>query len=159
MALRAVDIGLPEVPGRLWLSSMPGRFEPWPRFVAEAQAAGIVVLVCLTPRHEVARLSPDYHAALDDGTLPFRLLHAPMHDFGLDEQRERFDRAVAAAAQALRDGDAVLLHCAAGIGRTGTAAACVLKTLGLRTAVALQRVRDAGSDPESALQSGLVDEF
>ena len=60
---------------------------------------------------------------------------------------------------ALRGGESVLLHCAAGIGRTGTAAACVLKQLGLDNDSALARVRQAGSNPENALQSGLVDRF
>jgi protein-tyrosine phosphatase len=59
----------------------------------------------------------------------------------------------------VRGGGIVLLHCAAGIGRTGTTAACLLKRLGAPTAVALQRVRDAGSNPESALQQGLIDRF
>jgi protein-tyrosine phosphatase len=51
------------------------------------------------------------------------------------------------------------LHCAAGIGRTGSTAACVLKALGLSTGEALQRVLDAGSNPQNAQQSGLVDWF
>ena len=34
-----------------------------------------------------------------------------------------------------------------------------LKRLGLPTVLALQRVREAGSSPESALQSGLIDTF
>ena len=59
----------------------------------------------------------------------------------------------------MRAGDAVLLHCAAGLGRTGTAAACVLKALGLDAQEALQRVRDAGSNPQNAEQSGLVHWF
>ncbi|MEO5672109.1 MAG: tyrosine-protein phosphatase, partial [Ramlibacter sp.] len=62
-------------------------------------------------------------------------------------------------ADALRRGDAVMMHCAAGIGRTGTTAACVLKALGLSNDEALQRVLDAGSNPENAHQSGLVDWF
>ena len=60
---------------------------------------------------------------------------------------------------ALRAGESVLLHCAAGLGRTGTAAACVLKALGLETREALQRVREAGSNPQNAEQSGLVHWF
>jgi protein-tyrosine phosphatase len=62
-------------------------------------------------------------------------------------------------ADDLRAGESVLLHCAAGIGRTGTAAACVLKSLGLTRDEALERVRAAGSDPQSAAQSGLIDAF
>ena len=56
-------------------------------------------------------------------------------------------------------GDSVMLHCAAGLGRTGSTAACVLKALGLATRGSLQRVRDAGSNPQNAQQSGLVDWF
>ena len=51
------------------------------------------------------------------------------------------------------------MHCAAGLGRTGTAAACVLKALGLSAPQALQRIRDAGSNPQNALQSGMVEWF
>ncbi len=40
-----------------------------------------------------------------------------------------------------------------------SAAACVLKSLGLEVPQALQRVREAGSNPQNAEQSGLVDWF
>jgi protein-tyrosine phosphatase len=75
------------------------------------------------------------------------------------EDRAAFRREVQHIANALRLGDAVLLHCAAGMGRTGSTAACVLKALGLDTEEALQRVRDAGSNPQNAQQSGVVDWF
>ena len=161
MPLRPLDFTplLPEVPGRIWLGPMPGRLEPWASFVAEAQARGITRVVCLTPRHEVASLSPAYHAALTQDMLPFAWQSLPMRDLGLAEQAQLFRDGIDAVAQAVRAGDAVLLHCAAGIGRTGTAAACLLKHLGLPAGLALQRVREAGSSPESALQSGLIDTF
>ena len=62
-------------------------------------------------------------------------------------------------ADTVRAGGVVLVHCAAGIGRTGTAAACVLKALGLEADEALARVRSAGSNPQNAEQSGLVGWF
>jgi protein-tyrosine phosphatase len=158
MALRRVQLP-PEVPGRLWLGSMPGRLESWNTFQGHADRARLALVVCLTPRPEVAELSPDYHAAVVRGRLPFRWLHLPMRNFGLPEDPAGFRRDVNAIADGLRAGDAVLLHCAAGIGRTGTAAACVLKALGLEAGEALQRVRDAGSNPQNAEQSGLVDWF
>ena len=77
----------------------------------------------------------------------------------LAEQFHAFKPAVEQVARELQGGASVLLHCAAGIGRTGTMAACVLKQLGVPREEALWRVRDAGSSPESAVQSGLVDEF
>lgn len=156
-ALRRVD--LPEVPGTLCLSAMPGRTDTWPAFVADAARARLSLVLCLTPRHEVAGLSPDYHAAIEAGTLPFEWLGVPMRDFGLFADLGPYAGAVRQVATHLRGGGVALLHCAAGIGRTGTTAACVLKTLGLTTQDARRRVQAAGSNPESALQSGLIDRF
>ena len=145
--------------GRVWLSSMPGRLESWPAFLAEAAQRRIDRVLCLNPLYEVERLSPAYAAAIADDTLPFAWTHLPMQDFGLAEQLDSYRAAVDEAAAAVRDGRIMLLHCAAGIGRTGTTAACLLKRLGSPTAQALQRVRAAGSNPESALQQGLIDRF
>jgi protein-tyrosine phosphatase len=158
MTLRPLSLP-PEVPGTLWLSSMPGRFSPWASFETEARRAGLALVVCLTPRDEVAELSPAYHAALAQGQVPFRWLNVPMPNFGLPEDPPAFRREIGRIAQALRDGDAVMLHCAAGLGRTGTVAACVLKALGLEQADALERVRQAGSNPQNAKQTGLVGWF
>ena len=149
----------PDVPGTLWLAAMPGRLEPWPTFVAEAKRARLTQLVCLTPREELAELSPDYHAAVVQGSQDWRWLNLPMGDFGLADDEPAFRDGITQIAAALRRGDAVLMHCAAGMGRTGTAAACVLKALGLSAPDALQRIRDAGSNPQNALQSGMVEWF
>lgn len=158
MALRPV--ALPDqVPGSLWLGAMPGRFESWSEFESQAQRARLGVVVCLTPRSELAELSPRYHCAVAQGTVPFRWLNVPMPNFGVPEDAAGFRRDVREIVHALERGDAVMLHCAAGIGRTGSTAACVLKALGLSTEEALQRVRDAGSNPQNAQQSGLVEWF
>jgi hypothetical protein len=149
----------PSIPGSLWLSSMPGRFETWSDFEAEAQRRKLGLVVCLTPRDELRELSPTYHRELALGTLPFRWLNVPMPNFGVPEDRAAFRRGIEEIAEAVRHGDAVMMHCAAGMGRTGSTAACVLKALGLPAEEALQRVRDAGSNPQNAQQSGLVDWF
>lgn len=154
------SVSLPDaVPGALWLHAMPGRLEPWPAFLAEAERTRLTLVVCLTPRHELASLSPSYDAALRAGTLPMRWQHLPMRDLGLAANQSVFRDGIEQLATAILGGDAVLLHCAAGIGRTGTAAACLLKRLGLPREQALQRVREAGSSPESAAQSGLIHGF
>ena len=158
MALRILRLP-DDVPGRVWLGPMPGRFQAWSAFNTEAQRSGLALVVCLTPRPELAELSPEYHAALARGGLPFRWMNVPMRNFGLPEDPAGFRRDIAAVAQQVRNGDVVLLHCAAGLGRTGTAAACLLKALGLEAGEALQRVREAGSNPQNALQSGFVDWF
>jgi atypical dual specificity phosphatase len=158
MAFRS--LALPDlVHGSLWLAPMPGRLEPWDEFLQQARRAGLTRIVCLTPIEEVRALSVPYHDALQQGGLPCAWMHLPMRNFGLGEDDQAFRDGIAALAQALGGGESILLHCAAGIGRTGTAAACVLKRLGLGRAQALQRVRDAGSNPETAVQSGLIDTF
>lgn len=147
------------VPGKLWLQSMPGRLESWGAFLDEARQRQLHVVACLNPLEEVAQLSPNYHKAIAEGRLPFRWQHLPMRDFGLGADPAAFRLGVEQLASGLVLGDQVLLHCAAGIGRTGTVAACVLKQLGLPAEQALRQVREAGSNPQSALQSGWIDRF
>lgn len=158
MDLRRVDLPA-RVTGSLLLGGMPGRFEPWNSFEVRARTASLGLVVCLTPRTELEELSPSYHAAVERGTLPFRWLNVPLRNFGLPQDAAAFREGVHQVAQALRAGDAAMLHCAAGLGRTGTTAACVLKALGVETEEAMQRVRNAGSNPQTAQQSGLVTWF
>lgn len=158
MLMRPVNLPA-EVGGRLWFSSMPGRFEPWAEFLDTARRAELGLVVCLTPLDEMAALSPAYRTAVDLGALPFRWRHAPMRNFGLPTSLQAFREDIAATAAALRGGEAVLIHCAAGIGRTGSAGTCLLKTLGVPLPLAMQAVREAGASPESAMQAGLVDRF
>ncbi len=158
LSLRALPLP-PGVPGRVWLSAMPGRLEPWADFVAAARGAGLTRIVCLNPPDEIAALSPAYRAAIEAGVLPAALQRLPMRDLGLAQDGQAFRAGIATLAAALQHGEVALLHCAHGIGRTGTAAACLLKHLGLPTAEALRQVRAAGSNPESALQSGLIYTF
>lgn len=157
--LRRVELP-PEVAGPLLLSSMPGRFEPWAEALEALRVAEVGLVLCLTPLEELERLAPAYRRAVDDpALLPFRWRHLPMENFGLPADRAAFAAGIDEAAAMLRAGRGVMLHCAAGIGRTGCAAACVAKHLGLPTQDALERVRRAGSNPETAVQSGLVHRF
>ena len=166
MPFRPVDLAAPDpapafsiASGVLFLQSMPGRLESWPAFLDEARTQRLNLVLCLNPLEEVASMSPGYHKAISEGRLPFRWQHLPMRDFGLGADPAAFRLGVEQVANSLVLGQHVLLHCAAGIGRTGTVAACVLKHLGLPPALALARVRAAGSNPQSAVQSGWIDQF
>lgn len=162
MPFRAVTLP-PATPGTLWLSSMPGRTLDWPDFVAEARATKLGLVVCLTPVEEVEELSPAYAAAVQQRQAPFEAegswMLLPARNFGAPADPVRFRQGIESIAQRLQAGEAVLLHCAAGMGRTGTAAACVLKSLGLSASMAIQRTREAGSNPQNALQSGVIEWF
>lgn len=149
----------PAAPGTLLLSAMPGRFTPLAAFEAAVEQHRIGLILCLTGHEEIAAKSPDYAAALEGGRVrPGWQAHA-IADFGTPEDAMGFARFLARGAEALRAGDTVLLHCAAGIGRTGTAALCLLHVLGLPAAEAEARVRAAGSHPETEAQQAFVARF
>ena len=141
----------PAVPGRLWLTAMPGRHAPFDAFATAAQAAGLTRLVCLAQPAEVAAV-PAYAAARRGATLGLTLDDHPMPDFGVPDDPAAFAALAARVAAALLAGEAVAIHCAAGVGRTGLLAIAVLAALGLPLAEAEARVRAAGSGPESAAQ-------
>jgi predicted protein tyrosine phosphatase len=153
-------LGLPAgVPGQVWLHAMPGRLESWPEFLRAAQACGLHEVVCLNPLDEVQALSPRYHRTAVIGDLPFRWRHIPMLNFDVGVDENELRQHIVQMAQALARGEHLLIHCAAGIGRTGSVAACLLKQLGEPRDAALQAVRSAGSNPQSAAQSGLIERF
>ncbi|MDR7415260.1 MAG: protein-tyrosine phosphatase family protein [Armatimonadota bacterium] len=151
------EVRLPEgTKGRLYLHSMPGRCEPFEEAVAEARRLGITTVVRLTPLHEVAANSPQYAWLLRSGRLPWREEALEVPDHGVPEDREGFLRLVTHVADRLKRGERVLVHCAAGVGRTGMFATCVLLALGLDVEQATQRVKQAGSCPERGQQEALV---
>lgn len=158
MSLRPLPLPA-SVSGRVWLSAMPGRDEDWDEFLAIAASAQLTRIVCLTPLGEIAARSPAYLDAIEQDRLPCAIEMLAMADFGVGDDALAFKRQILALSERLKDGESLLVHCAWGIGRTGTVAACLLKALGLDTASALAQVQAAGSNPQSAVQSGWVEQF
>ncbi len=146
----------PAVPGRLFLMAMPGRQRPLEGDIDKALAVGVTRLVCLVPLDEVAAKSPRYAQALASDELPWPVDLFPIENEHRPRELEPFARFVLELTEALREGERLLLHCAAGVGRTGTVAACVLVALGLGLEEALDTVRRAGSFPETAEQREVI---
>jgi protein-tyrosine phosphatase len=152
---RMVD--LPDnVQGRLFLYRMPGSLEPLQRSIDEIRRRGISQVMCLVPRQELEAKSPAYARLVTNGGTPWRQVMFPIVDFGVPADRRRFMAFVIQVAQSLRAGDYMLVHCAAGIGRTGLVASAVLVALGMPVDEAMQRVSAAGSYPERPEQVELV---
>jgi hypothetical protein len=149
----------PGLPGALWLAGMPGRHAPLAGFLDAAAAAGIGHLLCLTALPEVAATSPDYAAALVAGTLPFAVHPHPIEDFATPADPGAFAAWTQRMAAKLRGGEHLALHCAAGIGRTGMVALCLLRACGLDAAAAAALVTAAGSHPETPAQRAFAAGF
>ena len=146
-------IPLPEdVPGELRLCGKRaiggGRFAhpsmPW------------TTVVCLCQRHELANRYPAYVDWLDDPGS--NSIWWPIHDLGaapVDATLPFVD----GLAKRLRAGERLLVHCAAGIGRAGTTAVCILVRLGVPVDDALRTVRESRTmaGPEAGAQLALVE--
>ena len=142
------------VRGSLYLC---GKHAVAPDVEAVIDALDVTTLVCLTERHELSERYPGYVAWLDANIgeralwLPVPDLHAPPLDDVvtlLSDVRARLER-----------GGIVLVHCAAGIGRAGTLAICLLITMGMDADEALAHVaaHRPMAGPEVGAQRTLVD--
>jgi len=146
----------PDIPGMLYLHGMPGRNEGWGRFTAAARKAGIGRIVSLTPDDEIAKESPAYARAIAADTLPCRRAAFPIPDYRIPDDRQGYAGFVERIAKLLRRGERILVHCGAGVGRTGMFAVCLLVALGIDAAEAREAVGSAGSHPEADGQEDLI---
>lgn len=154
-APRAVP--LPEgVAGALFLSSMPGRLERLDRAFRRLRRLRIDRIVCLTSIEEARAKSPRYAAALRNGGLPWPVRMFPIVDFGVPDDPDAFRSLVAEMREWLLAGERLLVHCAAGFGRTGSVATCALVAVGVEPDAARRAVFDAGGRPEHDLVDWLA---
>jgi len=135
---------------------MPGRGESLEQAWDQIRSHAVQLIVCLAGSEEVRAKSPSYAAALTAKTLPCSVESFPIPDFGIPGDRDAFWSLALKIATRLKASGRVLIHCGAGIGRTGTLAACVLLALGEPQANAEQAVSAAGSHPETPEQKELV---
>lgn len=151
------SLQLPDgVAGRLYLHSMPGRAEAYSDAAAEIERQRIDRVICLTDDDEVRQRSPAYARAIEHG-VPWKQVAHPVPDFGIPEDAEAFQKVAGEVAEALRRGERILVHCAAGIGRTGLMAAAVLTHLGMSLSDAASAVRAAGSSAQSVEQQRFLE--
>ena len=150
-------VRLPEgVAGRLYLVAMPGTHGPLERTWEALRGEGVHVVVCLAEPEEIRRKSAAYAAALEAQAVPCPVESFPVADFGVPGDHEAFWALANCVGRRLTGGERVVIHCGAGIGRTGTLAACVLLALGEPPEEAEQAVSAAGSHPETDAQRALV---
>ena len=150
-------VKLPDgVAGRLYLGSMPGRYEVFQEAWRAIVEHGVTTVICLVPPDELQDKSPLYARALKEERVPWAHESFPVEDFEAPADRDAFWALARKTAAQLSAGETVLAHCAAGIGRTGTFAVCVLLALGLTAAAAGAAVRSAGAGPQTSAQEDVV---
>jgi len=135
---------------------MPGRYNPFEDDCRAIAGSRVDIVVCLAPPEEVREKSPEYARALEAGELGWETRVLGIPDFGVPDDREGYLVAAQATAADLNAGKRIVIHCGAGIGRTGTFAACVLMALGLAQDAALGAVDGAGGHPETPEQRELA---
>lgn len=153
--LKIDEVIVPGTGGRIGMTLLPGRSDDqsiygnhWRRDLAADLDAlrrlDPALVITLNESHEFARLGvPGFEQALAESGLPWR--HIPIPDGGVPDRT--FERAWAKAGReardALRAGKLVVIHCRAGLGRTGTIAARLLAELGTPQLAAIEAVRTA----------------
>lgn len=152
---RRVDLPA-RIPGRLLLHSMPGRYEAIETVWHQIERETVGAIVCLAEKEQIHEKSFEYARALEAGIVPCSVLRFEIPDRGAPEDRRGFWTLAGNVAQRLQFGEAVLIHCAGGVGRTATFAICVLLALGESAGDARNVVSRAGSTVETAPQSNLI---
>ena len=148
---RRVDLPA-QISGRLLLHSMPGRFETLESVWRQLTIDSVGVIVCLSEQYEVRLKSERYAQALEAGTVPCSVLPFEIREGGVPDDRNEFLALANNVAKRLRGGEAVLVHCAGGVGRTAMLAVSVLRALGESRDRAEETVSRAGSLVETMAQ-------
>lgn len=145
-------VQLPEgVRGELWLC---GKRAAAARYLDPSWD----LIVCLVEPHELAGHHREYLDWVRSGS--GRVLWNPVPDLHAPEL-EAMQAVTVRIASMLASGGRVLVHCAAGFGRSGTVAGCVMIWLGMDADDALATVSVArpGAGPEAGAQRELVAGF
>jgi protein-tyrosine phosphatase len=135
---------------------MPGRREALEDLWERVGRCRVNVIVNLTSEGETRTRSPRYAEALAGGTVPCDVWQLPIIDDGVPDVDADFEKLLRRIADGLRRGASYLVHCNAGVGRTGTVATGILMVVGVPIGQALRTVQAAGSGPSTHEQRAIL---
>lgn len=135
--------------GKLGMTLCPGRkgYSPTGNYrrdiradLEKLKADGVTVLIPTIEAHEFREQQiEDYFQIAEE--LGLKVIWYPVIDGSTPKNIGRFRKLLREIVFLLRYGDNVLIHCKAGLGRTGTFAACVLTRLGWDPKAAIAQTR------------------
>lgn len=138
------------------LHSMPGRFEALEKVWRQIEQDEVRAIVCLNEEYELRQKSARYAEALAAGTAPCSVVPFEIREGGVPENKDAFWALATDLAQRLHGGQAVLVHCAGGVGRTALLAVSVLLAMGQSITDAETLVSRAGSMVETMPQMEML---
>ena len=118
------------LPDRLAGAARPGLFHPLDEDLSELSRRGIRWIVSLTERPLETPPSSE-----------IGVIHFPVQDMGAPTSPATTHELCARILRAVDDSEGVLLHCRAGLGRTGTLLACCLVERGFEPRAAIDEMR------------------
>jgi protein-tyrosine phosphatase len=93
--------------------------------------ASIDLVVSLLETAEARELElVEQASSCQRNSIAFRMFSIP--DRGVPERRDKFIALIAFLTEEVKAGKSLLIHCRAGIGRTGLVACCLLQSLGIK---------------------------
>ena len=139
------EIGMCHCPGR---NHIDDSGQHWKRdFEADLisiKSWGAQVLITLNESHEFSKLGvADFADQARNSGLDW--YHLPIRDMGAPDEvfEDLWAEKGLSITQSLQQGEKILIHCAGGLGRTGTLVARLLIDSGLSSSVAIDTVRSA----------------
>src|SRR5215510_10638123 len=99
----------PIVTGKLFLHSMPGRYEPLDHTWEHVKAQRIAAIVCLAGNNEISVKSDAYYRALQDGTVPCQVIRFEIPDYDVPEDRDVFLSLARDVAKRVAAGEHILI--------------------------------------------------
>jgi ADP-ribosyl-[dinitrogen reductase] hydrolase len=152
--LRIDAVGVPGTNGEIGMTLFPGRRDtfsaegPWERDIeadiAVIESWGPTLVLTLNEEHEFGGVGvPDFASRM--GRAGFTWHHLPIPDGGVPDSmfEQRWESVGHDVRSTLRSGKRVVVHCRAGLGRTGMIAARLLVEMGMTSEGAIGSVRAA----------------